>query len=36
MESVKYGGEHNVTLERAPQYYPFSLGSDNMGLGHIS
>jgi hypothetical protein len=36
MENVKYGREWNVTLGRAPQYYPFSLGGDNTGLGHRS
>jgi hypothetical protein len=36
MENVKYDRERNVTLGRAPQYYPFSLGGDNTGLGHRS
>jgi hypothetical protein len=37
MENVKYGREQETfTLGRAPQYYPFSLGGDNTGLGHRS
>jgi hypothetical protein len=36
MENVMYDREQNVTLGRAPQYYPFSLGSENTRLGHKS
>jgi hypothetical protein len=34
MENVQYDRKRYVTLGSAPQYYPFSLGGENMGLGH--
>jgi hypothetical protein len=36
MEDVKNGRERNAIVARAPQYYPFSLGGDNTGLGYKS